>query len=152
MDTNDKRGKRALSNGIGRLVVAGLAVSRIIEQPRYAQADSPLGQTYLAVFWIIGIICVIQAAVSFCGVFSERMALANGDIRPVDERDRDIMTRANAMALRAVEVAALAIGCALLMVTGVAESPIIAAVALTLVAVSFLCAALRVVFAFWYQE
>ncbi|KAB8287824.1 hypothetical protein DSM100688_1291 [Bifidobacterium ramosum] len=105
-----------------------------------------------ALHWITFVMFLLSAAMWLCAAYSETAAIAFGAMKPVDERDREMLTKANAKALQVLEILMLAGSMTALFAGLGMDSLVLSVIGLTVLVCGWLALALQVGLAWWYQR
>ncbi|MBT1177899.1 hypothetical protein [Bifidobacterium callimiconis] len=102
--------------------------------------------------WTLPALWLVAGMMQLASAFSEKMSLATEATLPFDERDRQIISQANAMTAKVLEVTLVIVMVGTLMLLPIYHSVVLGTIGLTCGIVVCLMQALRIGFALYYQR
>lgn len=136
--------RSAICMGLAALLQLGLALGAFGggRSERYAWSQALEAITF--------VMFLAMAVMWLCAAYSETAALAFGEQKPEDERDRAVLTKANAKALRVLEIAMLSVAIVALFAGIALDSAILAVIGLTVITCGLVALMLQIGLAWWY--
>ncbi|MBT1167136.1 hypothetical protein [Bifidobacterium simiarum] len=142
--------RKARNRAISYFVIAALNVAAALTTDPEAATNMLAGRAFN---WILAATFAVYGALALASAFSPKMALASGEMAPVDERDRYIIMKSNSMTLKALEGINVAIALVLMAVyLFVTPNVTVGVICLCCLGFVMLCAVLRMSFALYCQR
>ncbi|MBW3078866.1 hypothetical protein [Bifidobacterium simiiventris] len=142
------RSRKALRGAICMALASLLQLGMVLGA--FGRASSQRYTWSWALEMITLVIFLACAVMWLCAAYSETAALAIGEKPPEDERDRSVLTKANAKALQVLEATMLSVAIVVLFVGIGLDNMILAVIGLTVIVCGWVALALQIGLAWWY--